>query len=112
VNYYSLAGEPAESETRMEKKMVVVTTDKDCRGVFMGELLRYDEDKQIAVLKDAQMAVHWSQATKGVLGLAAHGPQKGSRITPQIPQIEVNKVASVMSATDKAVTAWRTELWD
>jgi len=95
----------------MTKQMVVITTDKDRRGVFFGELESYDADKQYAVLKDAQLAVYWSAATKGVLGLAAHGPQKGSRISPIIPRIELNGVTAKMDASDEAVKQWRKQLW-
>jgi len=96
----------------MEKKMVVITTDKDRRGVFFGELVSYDADKQYAILKDAQMAIYWSAETKGVLGLASHGPQKGSRISPIIPRIELNGVTSKMDVSNNAIKQWRAKLWD
>jgi hypothetical protein len=93
-------------------KFVVVTTDKDRRGVFGGILKDYDRDKQIAILTDAQMAVYWSAETKGVLGLASQGPQKGSKITPVIPEIELNGVTSVITATKSAMEEWRKEKWN
>ena len=92
--------------------MVVVTTDKDRRGVFFGELKSYDAEKAYVVLKDAQMAVYWSSETRGVVGLAITGPQKGSRISPVIPKIELNGITSVMDASDKATKQWRKQLWD
>jgi len=95
-----------------KKRMVVVTTDNTRRGVFFGELVKHDEKIEIAVLKDAQMAVHWSSATKGVLGLASIGPQKGSRITPIIPKIKLNGVTSIMDVTKEAVEMWRKEPWN
>jgi len=96
----------------MEKKrMVVVTTDKDKRGVFFGELVRHDEKAKVAILKDAQMAVRWSLATKGVLGLASIGPQEGSRIFSIIPKITLDGVTCVMDTTKKAVEKWKMQPW-
>lgn len=93
-----------------KKRMVVVTTDSSRRGVFFGELISHDKDE--VVLKDAQMAVYWSNQTRGVLGLASIGPQKGSRITPIIPEMELNGVTAVMDATPKAAKLWRKQPWD
>ena len=93
----------------MKKRMVVVTTNKDRRGVFFGELVMHEND--IVILKDAQMAVYWSAETKGVLGLASAGPQRGSRITLSVPKIELNGVTSVMDCTEKAIKEWRAEKW-
>lgn len=91
------------------KRMVVVTTDKDRRGVFFGEFV--EKKKDVVVLKNAQMAIYWSSDTKGVLGLASIGPQKGSRISPIIPKIEVNGVTAVMDCTTKAIKQWKEIKW-
>lgn len=91
------------------KKYAVVTTDK--RGVFFGELVKHSMEKKTATLKNAQMCVYWSRETKGILGLASHGPQKGSKVTPVIPKIEVNDVTAVMHATSRAVKEWQKEKW-
>jgi len=91
------------------KRMAVITTDQ--KGVFMGEVISYDPDKKYVILKDAQMCIYWPIKNKGVLGLPANGPEKGSRITPIIPQIELNGVTSVMDMTDKAVKKWREQPW-
>ena len=93
----------------MKKRMVLVTTDKDCRGVFMGELVSREGDT--VVLKDAQNAVYWACDTHGVFGLASIGPQKGSRITPIVPQIEINHVTSISDCTPEAVEKWRKQPW-
>jgi len=95
----------------MAKKLrkVVVTTDKDRRGVFFGDFV--SQEKDCVILKNAKMAVYWSSATKGVVGLASIGPQKGSRISPTIPKIEINGVTAVMDCTKEAVKQWEAELW-
>jgi len=99
----------------MEKerfRKVVVTTDKDRRGVFFGTLLEHDIKASTCVLVDARMCLYWSSATRGVLGLAAIGPQKGSRVTPSVPRLELNGVTSVIDATDGAVARWEIGIWD
>jgi len=93
-----------------KKQHAVVTTEK--RGVFFGEVVKHDMEKRLATLKEAQMCIYWSKETKGVLGLASKGPQKGSKVTPVIPQLEVNEVTAVMVATEGAIKAWRTGIWE
>ena len=88
---------------------VLVTTDKDKRGVFFGELV--SEEGATVVLKDAKMAVYWSQNVKGVLGLAATGPLEGCRISPAVPQIKLTGVTSVTNCTDEAISNWGKETW-
>jgi len=95
---------------KKSKRMVIITTDQ--KGVFMGEVISYDPDKKYVILKDAQMCVYWPTKNKGVLDLAADGPKKGSRITPIIPQIELNGVTSVMNMTGKAVKKWKKQPWE
>ena len=95
--------------TKAQKKFVVVTTNKDRRGVFGGVLVSHNEDK--VVLLDAQMAIYWSCETRGVLGLASDGPQKGSRITPAVPKITLNGVTAVMETTPTAERRWRKGPW-
>jgi len=94
----------------VKKRMVVVTTDKDRRGVFCGEFVSESDD--VVELKNAHMAVYWSQETKGVLGLASIGPQKGSKITPPVPKIKLNGVTSVIDCTEEAVKKWKDQPWN
>ena len=89
---------------------VVVTTDASRRGVFAGKLERQDGEGNVRLL-DARMCVYWSTATRGVLGLAAIGPQEGSRIGPAVPSIELNGVTAVIDMTDEAVKKWEEEPW-
>ena len=96
---------------REKDRIVVVTTDKDRRGVFAGVLL-VDNGAGRVVLADAQMCLFWSKETRGVLGLAAHGPAKGSRIGPVVPQIELDGVSSIIDMTPEAVEKWRAQPWN
>lgn len=97
------------AQRKMKKRKVVVTTDKDCRGVFCGVLESVNGDE--TTLSNARMAVYWSAKTRGVLGLASIGPQEGSRITPAVPGIKINKVTSIMDCTEEAWALWESEPW-
>ena len=95
----------------MQGKFVVVTTDLNRRGVFGGVLEKYDKDTGHAELTQAQNCVYWSQSTKGVLGLAAIGPQSGSRIGPPVPGLQIDGVTAVIEATEKARKLWESQPW-
>jgi hypothetical protein len=97
------------TEREIMDNFVVVTTDSSRRGVFGGELISHEND--VVVLENAMMCVYWSTETRGVLGLASIGPQKGSRITPPVPRITLNGVTAVMCATPEAVVKWRDQPW-
>lgn len=87
---------------------VVVTTEH--RGVFFG-YLDGNRDGQTVDLRDAQMCVYWSASVRGVLGLAATGPDARCRVTPPVPSITLHKVTAVMGVSDEAVKAWLAQPW-
>jgi len=93
----------------MNGKPVVVTTE--FRGVFFG----YVEDESAApekvVLTDARNVVYWDRATKGVLGLAAHGPAAGSKVGPKIPRLTAWKVTAILEATPEAAEKFEVAQW-
>lgn len=89
--------------------MHVVTTDKDKRGVFAGEIIEHDMDNKRIRLKTARMAVMWKRI--GVVGLAAIGPQPDCRITKAAPEIWLDGVTSVMLCSDEAAANWEKEPW-
>ena len=95
----------------MKKIPVLITTDKDKRGVFMGYIDPKDADSTVLVAKDVRMCVYWSKEVKGVLGLAATGPDKSSRITKSVPKARLHGVTAVMDITKMAEKAWRSEPW-
>ena len=86
----------------MVERPVLITTE--FRGVFFG----YAEDTsgENVTLKRARNCIYWPSANGGFAGLASDGPVKGSRIGPQVPQIDLRKVTSVIEVTSKAVEAW------
>ena len=89
---------------------VVVTTEH--RGVFFG-YLSADQDRTATsvTITDAQMCVYWSAEVRGILGLAATGPDRRCKITPAVPQITLQSVTAVMDVTDEAVKAWQGRPW-
>ena len=92
-------------------KHVVVTTDESRRGVFSGQLETNDGAGNV-ILLNARMCIYWSRETRGVLGLAATGPAKGSRVSPAVPRIVLNGVTSIMDMTEQAIQAWEEEPWN
>lgn len=89
-------------------KALVVTTAH--RGVFFGYGVPTTE--KIIRLEQAQMCVHWSRATHGVVGLAAQGPDKDCRIGPPAPAITLQDVTAVMEVTSEAEAKWKTQPWN
>lgn len=87
---------------------VVVTTEH--RGVFFG-YLQGNRDSPVVELREAMMCVYWSASVRGVLGLAATGPDAKCRVTPPVPSIMLHKVTAVMEASDEAVKAWLARPW-
>ena len=89
------------------KKFVVVCTE--FRGVFAG----YTDDQSAdpIMLSDVQMCVHWSQDTRGVMGLASTGPAKSCKITKPAPEMKAYKVTAVIETTGDAEKAWQKCPW-
>jgi len=87
---------------------VVVTTAH--RGVFVGYATAITGAPTIT-LTHARMIVYYSPATRGLLGLAARGPQPGSRVTSAAAEIALRDVTSVSRATAAAAEAWEAEPW-
>lgn len=87
----------------IEETAVVVTTEY--RGVFFG----YTSDApgvDTMTLKRARNCIYWSAKTGGFMGLAAIGPQAGSRIGERVSEITLRKVTSVAPASAEAVKVW------
>ena len=86
---------------------VLITTEH--RGVFFGELSE-DQDRaaKTLTLKNCRNIIMWS-GKKGFLGLAAHGPEEGSRIGAAAPSVLLHGVTSVSECTSDAtrvLTSW------
>lgn len=96
----------------MDRHAVVVCTAR--RGVFFG----YTDmesvamiDRGVVTLRNARMAAYWSAETHGVLGLAAIGPQDGSRVGPRVSELTIESITAVMLCSPEAVERWEAEPW-
>jgi len=94
-----------------DKIPVVITTDKDKRGVFMAFINPKDAALETMEAEEIRMAVYWSADVRGVVGLAAHGPTKDCRISPAAPKATIKGVTAVLEMTPEALKAWRKEPW-
>jgi hypothetical protein len=91
-----------------QRKAVVVTTEH--KGVFFGFTAGPLTGKT-AELTDARMCLQWSEGVRGVLGLAATGPDRSSKVTRAVPRLALTEVTSMMDATPEAVDAWQDKRW-
>lgn len=94
---------------KTKNKMIGLLVTTEHKGVFFG----YGEptDGKIIRLERARMCVYWGTDVHGILGLAASGPIKGCRVTPQIPAITLQGVTSVSEVSEKACEVWEKENW-
>lgn len=99
------AEQKTERPERPERAVVVTTVH---RGVFFGYAT--DVDGEIIHLRRGRNCLYWSEATKGFIGLAATGPQEGSRVGPAA-DISLRDITSVIACTDEAVKAWESAPW-
>jgi hypothetical protein len=90
---------------------VLITTNKDLRGVFFGYIDPEDAEKDTIRVTDVQMAVYWCGDVHGVLGLAATGPLKGSRITKPAKSGIIKGITLVAECSKEAVKAWKSTPW-
>ena len=91
---------------------VVITTDKDKRGVFFGYINPKDFENENIKMIGAQMTVHWSSSSKGVLGLISSGPDENCRITPKNDNtFFIKGVTLVSTISPEAEKKWLAAPW-
>lgn len=90
---------------------VLITTNKDLRGVFFGFIDPGDTEKETLTAENVQMCVYWPVENRGVLGLAADGPVKGARVTKPVPKGVIRGITLVVECSSKAVKAWESCPW-
>ena len=88
------------------EKMVVVVTQGN--AIFCGWTA--DADSEVIKLRAARQAVYYSADTHGLLGLAANGPGKDSRIGPAA-DITVRNVTHVIECSAEATKRWEVAEW-
>lgn len=94
----------------MEKRAVVVTTG--FRGVFFGYVKDDSKAPAEIELEGCRMCVAWSSSVRGVLGLAATGPNNSCRITAPSPDGKLYTITGIFEATPEAVIAWEAQPWN
>lgn len=93
----------------MKKEIPLVVTTLH-KGVFFG----YGEPKlnvKNIRLTNVRMCVYWSSDIKGVLGLAASGPNNSCKVTPSVPSMILNDVTGIMECSDAAKLKWESGPW-
>ena len=96
----------AKSESK--ERCVLVTTAH--RGVFVGHTSDKPDAETIALTK-ARMVVYWGPECHGVLGVAAKGVSRGSKLSPAVDRIVLRNVTSVVDCTPEAEKSFSTEPW-
>ena len=94
---------------KMIKRAVPLVVTTQHRGVFFG----YGQPTRNATirLERARMCVRWGCEMKGVVGLAAFGPNDRCRVGPAAPAINLRDVTSVMEVSTEAEEKWLKEPW-
>lgn len=96
----------AASTPNSEERMVVVVTQGN--AIFCGWTTAPDAD--VINLRAARQAVYYSADTHGLLGLAANGPGKDSRIGPPA-NITVRNITHVIECSPEAAKKWEAAGW-
>ena len=97
-----------ESDGAVEKIGPLLVTTAH-RGVFFGYGTLSGDSTM--TLEMARICIYWPNETHGVLGLASHGPGKGSRVGPAVPQIILRDVTACAVVTEQAALVWESEPW-
>ncbi len=86
--------------TKTERPVLITTSH---RGVFFGYAT--ETDGSTVHLRAGRCVIYWTQECKGFMGLAAIGPQSGSRLG-LAADIDLRDVTSVVECTPKAAEAF------
>src|SRR5260221_1706355 len=90
-----------------EQYLIVITEFKE---IFAG-YSKSDPKADIIELTKARQVVYYSAETKGLLGLAAIGPAKDSRLSNEAPSIIIRKPVNVMIASPAAIDRFSAIIW-
>jgi hypothetical protein len=90
-----------------EEVMVVVLTQGN--AIYCGWTT--EPQAEVMQLRAARQAVYYSADTKGVLGLAANGPGKDSRIGPPADIPALRNISQVILCSPSAIRVWEEAKW-
>jgi hypothetical protein len=88
---------------------IVLCAGKNGRAILIGDVSRAPTPGKPVTLKNARMVIYWSEACGGLLGLAANGPQDGTRITAKVPrtcETAWQEWTEVTAKAAKAIDKW------
>ena len=102
-----MAKKTAPQQATTERYVMVTTAH---RGVFAG-VLDGDGTGETVTLRQARMCVYWSAAMRGVLGLAAIGPDADCKIGPAVEALTLRNVTAVIDVTPAARERWEQQPW-
>ena len=98
------------TEEAQAGRPVVVTTEH--RGVFFGYVPEGAVlDAKTIRIERARNCIYWDAEVRGVVGLAARGPIKESRVGPAAKAITLQNVTAVIEVTPAAAAIWESEPW-
>lgn len=95
----------------MQKEYVVVTTDKDKRGIFAG-FLKEDKSPEYVILEECRMCIYFSKLTHGIVSLGKIGPQRDSKISYAAPRMKIFGVTAIILCSKEAQDEWEKEIWN
>lgn len=93
--------------TNKEEIMVIVVTQGN--AIYWG--WTRDPDGETVKLRNARQVVYYSADTHGLLGLAATGPGKQSRIGPPVASTTIRNVTQTIECSPEAARAWEDAKW-
>lgn len=92
-----------------KEKAILVTTEH--KGVFFGYGDPVLNESRTVRIERARMCVYWESEVHGVLGLAASGPTKNCRITPEVPALTLQAVTAIAEVSTEAEKEWQKGHW-
>ena len=94
----------------MKRTSIILCCGHNGRAVIYGRVDGEPLPGQAVTLHDARMILRWDAACGGLLGLAAGGPQKDTRITQAVPYVTETVWQEVVAVSDgaaKAIDDWQ-----
>lgn len=98
----------AKTKQEQEGSFFIVLTE--FKEIFAG-WSKSDPNADIIVLNNVRQVIYYSSDTKGLLGLAANGPGKESRISSECPQMIIRRPVNVLLASPAAADKFSTVIW-
>lgn len=113
VDAVATSGEAGGTQEEKHAGLSPVVVCTSHRGVFFGfaDPLEVESGSSAIRLKSCRMITWWSADAHGVVGLAAKGPGKQSKVGPSAPRVTLRDVTCVMTCSAEAVAAWEEEPW-